>query len=185
MLALVLCVGARPTTAGAEGTGYDGAGSGLRVRVIEASASSDATDSTSDTGATGSPDGTEGTGAAAADTTSATPVLEVRGSGFLANSAVTVRVAGGGAVRASADEVGSVVARLHLRSKVGGRVWVTATGTDPSFQRRVVTDHLAVGSGGSPVSPTTLVLGAVAACVVASIGVGMARRRPEARAGTS
>lgn len=148
VLAVSIGVGAHASAAGAEGPGYDGAASGLRARVVQTAEPGDPGDT-----------------------------VEVRGSGFLANSAVTVRLAGGGAVRASADEVGSVVARLHLRGDVGGRVWVTATGTDPSFQRRVVTDHLTVGTDGSPVSPTTIVLIGVTTCLTASVAVGVARQR--------
>lgn len=154
LLAVLASLGAAAAPAGAEGPGYDGAGGSLRVRVLDAADEGPST--------TAEPAGVA--------------TVEVRGDGFLANSAVTIRTPGGRAVRASADQVGTVVARVRLSGQVGGRVWITATGTDPSFQRRVVTDHVSLSSAGSPVSATTLLLGAAAAAIAVSVVIGVRRR---------
>lgn len=100
--------------------------------------------------------------------------LEVQGSGFLAESEVRLRVDDGSAVVARADGLGRLV--VEIPAPRGRAAWVSATGSDASFQRRVLTARTPETAAGALVTAPRF-LGALGAVLAASALVGPLRTR--------
>jgi hypothetical protein len=150
---------------GAEGAGYGGDAGTLRARVLAADGTADRDEPAGSTPADG-PDAS---------------TLEVEASGFLANSRVVVRIADRPEAEVSADGSGSFVVRLPLRSSPADPLWVTASGTSPSFERRQVSTEVPA-PGTAPIEPGSVLLAIVVVALAGSAARGIRRShraRPE------
>ena len=157
----VLCALALP--AAAEGPGYGGDAGGLSIRVLGAS------EDRADAQAPATAPRTPSSGGLA---------VEVSATGFLAGSTTEVRVGDAAAVTVPTDERGRLSATVPFVGPDPGGTWVSVTGTDPGFQRKVVAATVPSDGGDGPPS-SVVALGAAAAAMAGSVVVGVRRGRQD------